>query len=436
MSIFPYTIRRHKPFVLRIAIIGAALLAAGCATMHGQQEDGQVGNYLFTYHVASPSDIQAQVFSGTNKTFISLPPGVKLQAATGNGTVYAAKRHGPYWTVDAIAPTWDFATTQGLVTANAYGAALQIINVQEAQSVVANTGSAPATPTAKPSHGATQAVIAPEQSTKPLPAIEKVKSADTNCEGLTQAGHGSPTPIPGADGHFLPLESAIHTIAPMGWSVHLGPYISPSLPVTWHKGPWTDSLQRLVSGEGMCASVDWGNRTVSIQASASLLVGTSNDAPIVPGAEQQAKTSALLETTKSEKTTRSTANSSNFHWGKAEPDAAKATMHTPAGGITLSATSILANKPVKPIAFTPTWSLAKGTLIATELKQWARQSGWTVVWQVPEDWQVPNTTTFSGDFQKAVSQVIQALSANGANVHAVFHTANNTVVISGAGGGE
>jgi hypothetical protein len=78
--------------------------------------------------------------------------------------------------------------------------------------------------------------------------------------------------------------------------------------------------------------------------------------------------------------------------------------------------------------------LTKGRLILTELQKWAAQSGWTVVWQVPEDWQVPNTTTFSGDFQKAVSQVIQALSANGANIHAVFHTANNTVVISGAGG--
>lgn len=49
---------------------------------------------------------------------------------------------------------------------------------------------------------------------------------------------------------------------------------------------------------------------------------------------------------------------------------------------------------------------------------------------------VPNTTTFTGDFQQAVTQVVQALAANGANIHAVFHTANNTVVIDGAGGGE
>ena len=84
----------------------------------------------------------------------------------------------------------------------------------------------------------------------------------------------------------------------------------------------------------------------------------------------------------------------------------------------------------------PVFVLTKGRLILTELQKWAAQSGWTVVWQVPEDWMVPNTTTFTGDFQQAVTQVVQALAANGANIHAVFHTANNTVVIDGAGGGE
>jgi hypothetical protein len=88
------------------------------------------------------------------------------------------------------------------------------------------------------------------------------------------------------------------------------------------------------------------------------------------------------------------------------------------------------------LAAQPVFVLTKGRLILTELQKWAAQSGWTVVWQVSEDWMVPNTTMFNGDFQQAVTQVVQALAANGANIHAVFHTANNTVVIDGAGGGE
>jgi hypothetical protein len=46
------------------------------------------------------------------------------------------------------------------------------------------------------------------------------------------------------------------------------------------------------------------------------------------------------------------------------------------------------------------------------------------------------TLALKEEIQQAVTQVVQALAANGANIHAVFHTANNTVVIDGAGGGE
>lgn len=80
----------------------------------------------------------------------------------------------------------------------------------------------------------------------------------------------------------------------------------------------------------------------------------------------------------------------------------------------------------------PTWTLHRGLLIGDELNAWAKKAGWTVVWQLSEDWSVPSTTYLNGNFKTAVTKVITALSSNGADIHAVFHT-NNTVVISGTG---
>jgi len=86
----------------------------------------------------------------------------------------------------------------------------------------------------------------------------------------------------------------------------------------------------------------------------------------------------------------------------------------------------------KPI---PLWTLKANQAISVGLDAWAHASGWKVVWNVPQDWLVPNTVQFQGDFTAAATQVIQALAANGADIRADVYTANKTLVVHAAGQG-
>ena len=92
-------------------------------------------------------------------------------------------------------------------------------------------------------------------------------------------------------------------------------------------------------------------------------------------------------------------------------------------------TSIPVFKPI------PLWALKANQAISVGLDAWARASGWKVVWNVPQDWLVPNTVQFQGDFRVAATQVIQALAANGADIRADVYTANKTLVVHAAGQG-
>jgi hypothetical protein len=241
----------------------------------------------------------------------------------------------------------------------------------------------------------------------PSPLASTQKAVPLNLDGYAQwkspektlemVGYGTAS-IGSSYGSGVPLKDALRLILPSMWHIYAKSGVSGTVPVTWKSKdlPWTIPLREILRQSGLIATVNWPHE--------ALLLKVKPVAPVAP------------------------MNTSGYHEWNA-PSGGKLPAHFHEGPTSVSPVSSLAD-------VTPVFLLNQGDLILTDLQKWAKQSGWTVVWQVPEDWQVPNTTTFSGDFQKAVSQVIQALSANGANIHAVFHTANNTVVISGAGGGE
>ncbi len=85
------------------------------------------------------------------------------------------------------------------------------------------------------------------------------------------------------------------------------------------------------------------------------------------------------------------------------------------------------------LAATPVWVLAKGDSIDSALRAWALKAGWTVIWDAPKDWVVPNGVQFQGDFPSAAAQVVESLSRNGADIRADVYSANKTFVIHQAG---
>ena len=251
----------------------------------------------------------------------------------------------------------------------------------------------------------------------PVPALDSAP-AQPELQGFHKAfsiqpilaQHGVANPVACHARGVGSLARALEKIAPQGFSVYQKPGAGMGMPVqyTCNGRPWPAVVKGLLKQIGAHGAIWWDNHILTLWPAPLLPTFPAHP----PKPNLQGSTLTAISETKG------------------------AIARTPtAAFVPISQDDETIPAPSLSGA-TPVFVLNRGDLILTDLREWAKQSGWTVIWQVPEDWQVPNTTTFSGDFQKAVGQVIQALSANGANVHAVFHTANNTVVVSGAGGGE
>ena len=248
----------------------------------------------------------------------------------------------------------------------------------------------------------------------PTPDLHGFQKRFTKEPVLAQHGVGIAEVCHG--GGIMTMRQAIQKLLPEGWTVYSRPGVLLGLNTHYScKGgkPWTTALQHAIRNVGFHGAIYWGPNDMTVWVPAA----SPESSPDLSGYKPVAlKPHIVREDT--------------LTVGRGGKIVASLSQDT----ATMQTTAPLPSPSLS--GATPVFLLNKGDLILTDLQKWAKQSGWTVIWQVPEDWQVPNTTSFSGDFQKAVSQVIQALSANGANVHAVFHTANNTVVVSGAGGGE
>lgn len=79
------------------------------------------------------------------------------------------------------------------------------------------------------------------------------------------------------------------------------------------------------------------------------------------------------------------------------------------------------------------WTLVAGELVGQQLASWGQSVGWHVVWNYNEDWTVPSSVTFQGNFSAAASQVLDDLASEGALIHGVFYQGNHTLVITGGG---
>ena len=98
-----------------------------------------------------------------------------------------------------------------------------------------------------------------------------------------------------------------------------------------------------------------------------------------------------------------------------------------------SGASAPATPPAPPPPPEPIWYLNANSLVGADLKSWGEQAGWTVIWQATQDWPVPTSTHFQGNFQTVAAQVLNDLAGQGANIRGKFYTGNQTLVISQPG---
>lgn len=424
---------------MRIPSLNTAMMAAmstllcGCATMHSPQAVSGIGNYQFGYTVHSPSHIAAQVFSGQNHTYISLPHGVQLQAATGNGHLYSPKKSGPYWAVPALAAHWSFATTQGIVNASATGAALQMARVDQAQQIIQATAAAhsaaPEKPapavTVHPTHSATAAPVLPTaRTTSPTATSFNMPTAWMH-HALPKfhTPHATPTKnatgsygnrvIPGSDGRSLPLNTALHRMTPMGWHILLGHSVSPSLPVLWHKGPWTQSLQRMARDNLLVSTVDRHNQTVFISASPAMLAGIPGAVPMAATKKSEAKRLPPVSLPKPIPV-------------NTIPQIPPITVHIH----TLPVTPLLRDrapmKPVTPVAVpvAPLFVAHHGQMLSHDVRLYLHKQHWHLAWNLQKDYPITVGYILSGSVRSVLKQLMRLYP-----ITVTAYAENRTIVI-------
>ncbi|WP_346346435.1 toxin co-regulated pilus biosynthesis Q family protein [Acetobacter okinawensis] len=80
------------------------------------------------------------------------------------------------------------------------------------------------------------------------------------------------------------------------------------------------------------------------------------------------------------------------------------------------------------------WTLIEGQPIREQMIAWGDRAGWTVRWPHDLNWMVPAMTSFRGDYQKVMSDIIHTISDEGKSIQAEFHKPNHTLVVSSPGG--
>ncbi|AEK58689.1 hypothetical protein Atc_2041 [Acidithiobacillus caldus SM-1] len=422
---------------MRIPALNTAILSAtgallcGCAAMHAPQAVSGIGDYQFGYTVHSPSHIAAQIFSGSTHTYVSLPVGVQLQAATGNGQLYGPTKKGPYWVLPALATHWSLATTKGVVDATATGAARQMARVYQAQRIIQATATAQSTAALKPVPKGTAHLLPAATAMPDRPAVKTAAPKATAFKlpeaWLHPVHHTLPAQaarkrevhrvarspwIPGSHGRSLPLRTALHRIAPLGWKIHIGTYVSPTLPVLWHKGPWTQSLQRMARDNLLVSTVNRHRKTVTITASPAMLAGipVTNKAAV----KVQKKMALVPAVAPLQQTTKST---------MAKPMLVKP--HVSALPITPVVIHPVPPKVQAPMVRPAVVFIAHhGQMLSHDLRLYLHKQHWHLAWNLSKDYPIAVGFTLSGSVQNVLKHLMGLYP-----ISVTAYAVNRTIVI-------
>lgn len=111
----------------------------------------------------------------------------------------------------------------------------------------------------------------------------------------------------------------------------------------------------------------------------------------------------------------------------------------PAVGAKASGSSAVASAVPAPAALTPVvvasaFVLKPGIRIDTQLVEWAKREGWSLIWTSGKSWFLPGTSTvsYAGPVDAAVEQAVRDLYGNGIPVRLDIWEANKVMEVSHA----
>lgn len=100
---------------VRVVMVLFGAMLAGCAST--QPPPARLSGYTFGYRVSGK--VHAQVFSDPTHTFVTVPDGVRIRKADGDGAARKAVHTAPYWVLQGLAAHWVLATSKGTVKVRA-----------------------------------------------------------------------------------------------------------------------------------------------------------------------------------------------------------------------------------------------------------------------------------------------------------------------------
>ncbi len=80
-----------------------------------------------------------------------------------------------------------------------------------------------------------------------------------------------------------------------------------------------------------------------------------------------------------------------------------------------------------------TFDLQAGISLEQQLQAWAHDAGWTLTWNLPDDWIVPGNKSYGIDFALATEHVIEQAANNGADIRGDLYPDNRSLVVHQAG---
>jgi hypothetical protein len=99
------------------------------------------------------------------------------------------------------------------------------------------------------------------------------------------------------------------------------------------------------------------------------------------------------------------------------------------------ASSLSRGEAVVPVAPDEghTFDLQAGVSLEQQLQTWAQDAGWTLSWNLLDDWIVPGNSSYGTDFAQAAQRVIEQAAQNGADIRADLYPGNRSLVVHQAG---
>jgi len=70
------------------------------------------------------------------------------------------------------------------------------------------------------------------------------------------------------------------------------------------------------------------------------------------------------------------------------------------------------------------WQLRRGLPVHTQLLTWAERSGWTLTWKPRVSWLVAADVEFNGNFEQALTEVVEGLFFEGKPIRLVMWEGN------------